>query len=157
LRIARKGAILGHGQLAAFAAEKAGGTQVQGPEAKPDPRAELYDALGSVASASIDDVAKRLAAIDRSVLSPRDIRLLDAATEVVSGVLAPPITPSAVDAAARPSDEPIEASPAAAPRPQAVAPGPNAVAPGTVAPGEDAATQDAGAPETADAEAPAPD
>lgn len=157
LRIARKGAILGHGQLAAFAAEKAGGTQVQGPEAKPDPRAELYDALGSVASASIDDVAKRLAAIDRSVLSPRDIRLLDAATEVVSGVLAPPIKPSDVGAAARPIDEPIEASPAAAPRPDAVAPGPNAAAPGTVASGEDAATQNADAPETADAEAPAPD
>lgn len=107
LRIARKGAILGHGQLAAFAAEKAGGLQEQGTTAKPDPRADLYDALGSVASASIDDVAKRLTEIDRSSLSPRDVRLLDAATEVVNGVLAPPMKPSDVETA------PAEASPPA--------------------------------------------
>lgn len=114
LRIARKGAILGHGQLAAFAAEKAGGTGTEGPAAKPDPRADLYDALGSVASASIDDVARRLAEIDRSALSARDIRLLDAATEVVSGVLAPPIKPADVKNAPRPIDEPM-ATPADAP------------------------------------------
>ncbi|BCH23144.1 chemotaxis protein MotC [Mesorhizobium sp. L-8-3] len=114
LRIARKSAILGHGQLAAFAAEKAGNAGTEGPAAKPDPRAELYDALGSVASASIDDVARRLAEIDRSALSARDIRLLDAATEVVSGVLSPPIKPADIQNAPLPIDEPV-ATPADAP------------------------------------------
>lgn len=105
LRIARKGAILGHAQLTAFATGKVGTANGQAP-AKPDPRAELYDALGAVASASIDDVAERLAKIDRRALSQRDIRLLDAAIEVVNGVLSPPIKPSDLLAEpALPADE----------------------------------------------------
>lgn len=90
LRIARKAAILGHGQLAEFASAKAERALTTEPGA-PDPRAELYNALGAVTSESIDDVARRLDNIDRSTLSPRDIRLLDAATDVVNRVLSPPV------------------------------------------------------------------
>jgi len=100
LRVARKSAILGHSQLAAFASAKA--EMVSGEEpGEPDPRAELYNALGAVTSESIDDVARRLAAIDRETLSQRDVRLLDAATEVVNGVLSPPMTLSDIE------DEPV--------------------------------------------------
>ncbi|MGI6851716.1 chemotaxis protein MotC [Mesorhizobium sp. 1B3] len=90
LRIARKAAILGHGQLADFASAKAEavGNARQG---EADQRAELYNALGAVTSESIDDVAGRLEKIDRATLSPRDVRLLDAATAVVKRVLSPPM------------------------------------------------------------------
>lgn len=93
LRIARQAAILGHGQLADFASAKAEAADVAKP-GQPDPRAELYNALGSVTSETIDDVARRLETIDRGTLSARDIRLLDAATEVVNRVLSPPIKAS---------------------------------------------------------------
>jgi chemotaxis protein MotC len=120
LRIARKGAILGHAQLTAFASEKAGTADGHEGPAKPDPRAELYNALGAVASGSIDDVARRLADIDRSALSQRDIRLLDAATEVVNGVLSPPMEPSDVlnEPVSRPAVEATAAEPSSAGPPQ---------------------------------------
>jgi chemotaxis protein MotC len=101
LRIARKAAILGHGQLADFASAKAETVDDAKPDG-PDPRAELYNALGAVTSESIDDVARRLEKIDRNTLSPRDVRLLDAATAVVNRVLSPPV---------KLSDLPVEESP----------------------------------------------
>lgn len=90
LRIARKAAILGHGRLADFASAKAEAVGNAKP-GEADPRIELYDALGAVTSESIDDVARRLEKIDRAMLSPRDVRLLDAATAVVDRVLSPPV------------------------------------------------------------------
>lgn len=90
LRIARKAAILGHGGLADFASAKAEAVG-NGQPGEADPRAELYNVLGAVTSESIDDVARRLEKIDRATLSPRDLRLLDAATAVVNRVLSPPV------------------------------------------------------------------
>lgn len=90
LRIARKAAIQGHGRLADFASARAKTVGLAGPD-EADPRAELYNALGAVTSESIDEVARRLEGIDRATLSPRDVRLLDAAAAVISRVLSPPV------------------------------------------------------------------
>lgn len=102
LRIARKAAILGHGQLADFASAKAEAVG-NAKQDEADQRAELYNALGAVTSESIDDVARRLEKIDRATLSPRDVRLLEAATAVVKRVLSPPVKLSDL-----PAEEPPE-------------------------------------------------
>lgn len=105
LRIARKAAIQGNGQLADFASAKAEAVGLAKP-GEADPRAELYNALGAVTSESIDDVARRLGMIDRATLSPRDVRLLDAATAVVDRVLSPPLKLSDVPGEGSPEEVP---------------------------------------------------
>ncbi len=93
LRIARKSAIAGYSELAEFASARARlvSGKVDGPE---DPRAAFYNALASVTTQSIEEVARRLDAIDRKTLAKRDIRLLDAAKEIVRGVTASPLDSS---------------------------------------------------------------
>ncbi len=75
LRIARRAAIDGLIEFAAFAATHA--ESVEG-----DPRAELYSGLSSMTSGSVDDVLDRLSKIDRGRLSEGDRQLLDAASAV---------------------------------------------------------------------------
>ena len=105
LRIARKAAILGHAELAEFASSRAGRANGEKGVTSDDPRAAFYNALASVTTGSIEEVADRLAAIDRRSLSKRDQKLLDAAREIVKGVLAAPLGPvEAVDAGDASSD-----------------------------------------------------
>ena len=117
LRIARRAAIDGLIDLAAFAATHADGVE-------DDPRAELYSSLSSVTSGTVGDVLADLSRIDRNRLSESDRQLLDAAgaiTREMTGAPAgmkpdearnepakvrtvgpEPLTPAAHDNASRP-------------------------------------------------------
>ena len=75
LRIARRAAIDGLIDFAAFAATRA-------ESVEDDPRAKLYSSLSSMTSGSVEDVLHRLSQIDRSRLSESDRQLLDAASAV---------------------------------------------------------------------------
>jgi chemotaxis protein MotC len=75
LRIARRAAIDGLIDFAAFAATHAEGVE-------DDPRAELYSSLSSVTSGTVDDVQAKLSKIDRGRLSESDRQLLDAASVI---------------------------------------------------------------------------
>ncbi len=114
LRIARRAAIDGLIDFAAFAATRAEGV-------KDDPRAELYASLSSVTSGSVEDVLHRLSRIDRSRLSESDRQLLDAASAVAREM-------SVAPAGSTPPQEKPEPAPAV--RPVAPEP-PAAAAPGT--------------------------
>ncbi|MEW9804465.1 chemotaxis protein MotC [Mesorhizobium sp. ZMM04-5] len=81
LRIARRAAIDGLIDLAAFAA-------TQAEEMADDPRAELYASLSLVTSGEIDNVLERLSRIDRERLSENDRRLLDAASAIAAELTA---------------------------------------------------------------------
>ncbi len=83
LRIARRAAIDGFIDLAAFAATHAEGVE-------DDPRAELYSSLSSVTSGKVEDVLGRLAKIDRSRLSANDRQLLDAANAITKEMTVAP-------------------------------------------------------------------
>lgn len=90
LRIARQSAIAGYTDLAEFGsanAQKVSGN-AHGPE---DPRAAFYRALASITTDPVHEVADKLDALDRSTLSKRDLRLLDAAREVIRSVMASPL------------------------------------------------------------------
>lgn len=102
LRIARKSAIAGYTELAEFASARARlvSGKADGPE---DPRAAFYNALASVTTQSIEEVARRLDAIDRSTLSKRDVRLLDAAREIVRGVTVSPMNPPGMETSEAPA------------------------------------------------------
>jgi len=110
LRIARRAAIDGLIDFAAFAATRAEGV-------KDDPRAELYASLSSVTSGSVEDVLHRLSRIDRSRLSESDRQLLDAASAVAREM-------SVAPAGSTPPQEKPEPAPAVRP----VAPEPPAAA-----------------------------
>lgn len=99
LRIARRSAIAGHTDLAEFASAKAQGVSgnADGPE---DPRAAFYNAIASVTTQPVEEVGRRLAAVDRKKLSKRDQRLLDAAQEIIKGVTASPLESQDVPATA---------------------------------------------------------
>lgn len=99
LRIARRSAIAGHSDLAEFASAKAQGVSgnAEGPE---DPRAAFYNAIASVTTQPVEEVGRRLAAVDRKKLSKRDLRLLDAAQEIIKGVTASPLESQDVPAVA---------------------------------------------------------
>lgn len=75
LRIARRAAIDGLIDFAAFAASHAEAIE-------DDPRAELYSSLSSVTSGTVEDVQARLSKIDRDRLSESDRQLLDAASAI---------------------------------------------------------------------------
>jgi len=83
LRIARRAAIDGFIDLAAFAATQAEGVA-------DDPRAELYSSLSSVTSGKVPEVLDRLSKIDRERLSDNDLQLLDAASAIASGLTTDP-------------------------------------------------------------------
>jgi chemotaxis protein MotC len=113
LRLARRAAIDGFPGLAAFSSEKADAIEVEGFGPEGDPRAELYAALATVTSETVDDVRQQLARIDRSLLSPKDLMLLEAAEAMANEVVN---VPSATDepkpdpvAAAKPAGEVDEA------------------------------------------------
>ena len=103
LRIARQSAIAGYTDLAEFASAKAQRVSgnANGPE---DPRAAFYNALASVTTQPVEEVARRLDAIDRSTLAKRDVRLLDAAREVIRGVTASPLGSGGTPVAEAPVD-----------------------------------------------------
>ncbi|MBL8577523.1 MAG: chemotaxis protein MotC [Mesorhizobium sp.] len=82
LRIARRAAIDGLVDLAAFAA-------TQAETIADDPRAELYAGLSLVTSGKVDDVVGKLEKIDRESLSDNDRQLLDAANAIAAGLVAP--------------------------------------------------------------------
>lgn len=88
LRIARRAAIDGLIELAAFAATQAEGIA-------DDPRAELYSSLSSMTSGKVPEVLDRLSRIDRDRLSDKDRRLLDAANAVAAGMTIAPRQPVA--------------------------------------------------------------
>jgi chemotaxis protein MotC len=81
LRIARRAAIDGLVDLAAFAA-------TQAEMLADDPRAELYAGLSLVTSGKLDDVVGKLDKIDRDSLSDNDRQLLDAANAIAAGLVA---------------------------------------------------------------------
>jgi chemotaxis protein MotC len=83
LRIARRAAIDGLIDLAAFAAKQA-------EDADRDPRAELYAGLSSITSGNVGQVVEKLSGIDRDRLSDNDRQLLDAATAIAAGLTAAP-------------------------------------------------------------------
>jgi chemotaxis protein MotC len=126
LRIARRAAIDGLTELAAFAAKEAEAVDK-------DPRAELYAGLSSVTSGNVGQVIDKLSRIDRDRLSDNDRQLLDAATAIAASLTAAPAgmkqTPAAAETsevrgvgpepipppAQTPADQPQAALPAAAP------------------------------------------
>ena len=83
LRIARRAAIDGLIDLAAFAATEA-------KSIDKDPRAELYAGLSSVTSGNVGQVVEKLSGIDRDRLSDNDRQLLDAATAIAASLTAAP-------------------------------------------------------------------
>jgi chemotaxis protein MotC len=84
LRIARRAAIDGLIDFAAFAASRAEGVE-------DDPRAKLYSSLSNVTSGTVDEVLDKLQNIDRSRLSANDQQLLDAASTIVTEMTVPPV------------------------------------------------------------------
>lgn len=87
LRLARRAAIEGLTDLSIFASSRAEGELEKNRQ---DPRSQLYSSLSTLTSENIDGVAAQLKGIDRQQLSESDIRLLDAAEAVISGVVAKP-------------------------------------------------------------------
>lgn len=114
LRIARKSAIQGRTDLAAFASTGAEAVSA-GADKTPDPRAELYNALATVTSGSVEAVSQKLAGIDPKDLSKRDVRLLKAAKEVVRNVLAEPVAPGGQANEGRPDEKVARSEPRPAP------------------------------------------
>jgi chemotaxis protein MotC len=97
LRIARRAAIDGFIDLAAFAATHAEGVE-------DDPRAELYSSLSSVTSGTVEDVLEKLAGIDRARLSANDQQLLDAAGAITREMSVAPAGTKAAGAATEPAE-----------------------------------------------------
>lgn len=89
LRLARMGMIDGLAELSAFAAVGAARIET-GMLETGDPRAALYSSIASVTSDSVGDVAAKLKAIDRAMLSDGDRKLLDAAEAIAAEVLSAP-------------------------------------------------------------------
>lgn len=87
LRLARRAAIEGLTELSAFASSRARDGL---PADAPDARSKLYSSLSVLTSENIEDVAAQLRTIKREQLTGSDIRLLDAAEAVVTGVTATP-------------------------------------------------------------------
>jgi chemotaxis protein MotC len=132
LRIARRAAIDGLTALSHFATERT--TVAEAPvDPSDDPRALLYSSLANVATEPVDALRTNLARIDRTRLSPGDLKLLDAVTVVSHAMTDPPKVAAGAKAPTEASD------------------------PGSAAPeGAEPATIDAPAPETAASEAPLP-
>lgn len=97
LRIARRAAIDGLIELAAFAASRAEGLQ-------DDPRADLYASLSSVTSGAVEEVLDKLSRIDSNRLSESDRQLLDAARAIATGMTAAPSEPNTVEMQAGPAE-----------------------------------------------------
>jgi len=96
LRIARRAGIDGLNELAAFASAKAEEAGRRENVAE-DPRALLYSSLASVSSGTSDEIARKLAKIDRRKLSQSDRELLDAVAAVATKLTgAPPKLPGVV-------------------------------------------------------------
>lgn len=89
LRIARAAAIDGLEPLSSQASSRATTVSAPGPS-KGEARARLYSAMATVTSESVDTVLADLEAIDPTMLSTGDRRLLDAAKAIARGVLRPP-------------------------------------------------------------------
>jgi len=152
LRLARRAAIEGLADVAAFAAKHIEeGAQVVSTD---DPRAVLYASLSDVRSGNVDDVIVKLRGIDRARLSARDRELLDAVLSVASQVAAPVKSPAETPEVAAAEGGDAETSELSEAEEAALAEGP---LPDMVPEAEPAeSTQTAAAPATAEhAEAPA--
>lgn len=114
LRIARRAAIDGLIDLAAFAATHA-------ESVEDDPRAELYSSLSAVTSGTVEDVLAKLSKIDRSRLSESDRQLLDAADAITREMTVAP-------AGLKPAGPKPVAEEPAAPEVRSVGPDPAVVA-----------------------------
>lgn len=97
LRVARRAAIDGLSELAAFAASHA-------EEVGEDPRAALYSGLSSVTSGKVEDVIDSLSKIDRDSLSESDRQLLDAASAIAAGLKVVPAGTKHAQANVEPAD-----------------------------------------------------
>lgn len=102
LRIARRAAIDGLGDLSAFASARVEQDD-GGKDREQDPRALLYASLSTMTSATAEDLGKTLNRIDRSQLSESDRSLLDAAKAIAHGMTAPPAIAAPVPAVAPPA------------------------------------------------------
>lgn len=113
LRLARRAAIDGDGELLAFASRQAGRRQPQTPDAA-DARRELYSSISAVTSDTVGDVLTDLVELDASRLSAADKALLAAARAVAKEVVAPvsshPGPPAAVAATETEADPRILAA-----------------------------------------------
>lgn len=89
LRLARRAAIFGNHELAAFAADEA---KRLSDDAEPRALAlaELYSAMVSVPNGNIDEVMDRLQTVSDEELPPKDRFLRQAAEIIVNEVVAPP-------------------------------------------------------------------
>lgn len=98
LRLARRAAIEGDGEMLAFASGRAAshGEAGGGPA---DPRSQLYAGISSVTSETVEEVLRRLQGLNPSSLSASDRALLTAAKAVAAEVVAP-VRPAAVPPAA---------------------------------------------------------
>lgn len=115
LRLARKSAVDGNPALAAFAADRVQAAQ-KAHSPGTDQRALLYASIASITSGTVDAAAIQLKAIDRSQLTERDRRLLDAAAAVAASVTARPDAPAATP---EPRDERMRTRKAADAAPEA--------------------------------------
>jgi chemotaxis protein MotC len=107
LRLARIAAIEGRRDMLEFAASRA--REHAGRMGHPtDARSALYAGIASVTGEEVADVLQKLQSIDAGELSQRDRALLDAASTVARGVVAPVPAPS------RPAHRDAIAPPAAA-------------------------------------------
>lgn len=88
LRLARKSAIEGYGDLLAFASARAAAFAEETDSS--DPRALLYASIASVTSDNVTQVIEELNRIDRTRLSAGDRELLDAAKTIAQEVLSKP-------------------------------------------------------------------
>ena len=93
LRLARIAAIEGRRDMLEFAASRA--REHAGRMGHPtDARSELYAGIASVTGEGVADVLQKLQSIDAGELSQRDRALLDAASTIARGVVAPVPAPS---------------------------------------------------------------
>lgn len=110
LRLARRAAIDGLPGLAEYASGKADAVVMDIADPTSDPRAALYSGLANLTSETVDQVLPKLRAIDPSLLSESDRKLLEAAEAVATGVTSPPPEPivDALPADGKKGDEAVE-------------------------------------------------
>lgn len=107
LRLARRAAIEGDGDMLAFASGKAAAHGDAGGS-RADPRSQLYAGISSVTSETVEEVLQRLQGLNPATLSASDRALLAAAKAVAAEVVAPvrPVAVTPASAAVTQSEDP---------------------------------------------------